>query len=55
MADDIFRHDCFPHLVKGECIVLLVKLGMRVSGTLDNGFDIAKDVTDITDRNTEVM
>jgi hypothetical protein len=52
--DDIFRHDCFPHMVKGECIVPLVKLGMGVSGTLDDDHVVTKDVTDIMDRNTKV-
>jgi hypothetical protein len=41
--------------MKGECIVPLVKLGMGVSGTLDNGLVVAKDITYIMDRDTEVM
>ena len=53
--DDIFRHYQFPHPVKGECIVPLVKLGMGVSGTLDNCLAVTEDVTDITDKNIEVM
>jgi hypothetical protein len=35
--------------------VSLVKLGMRLDGTLDNSLVVAKDVTDIMDRDTEVM
>jgi hypothetical protein len=53
--DDIFICNQFPHPVKEKCIVPLVKLGMGVSGTLDNGVVVTKDITDISDRNTEGM
>jgi hypothetical protein len=45
--DDIFGHDCLLHPVKRECIVAFMKLGMRVSGTLNNGLLVSKDVADI--------
>jgi hypothetical protein len=32
-----------------------MKLGMGLSGTLDNGLVVSKDVTDITDRDTKIM
>ena len=53
--DDIFGHDCLSHPVERECIVALMKLGMRVSGTLDNGLVISKDVADIMYRDTKVV
>jgi hypothetical protein len=46
--DDIFRCDHFPHPVKGKCIVPLVKLGMGLSGTLDNGLVVTEEVTKVT-------
>jgi hypothetical protein len=32
-----------------------MKLGMGVSGTLDNSLVVAKDVADFADRDTKVM
>ncbi len=41
--------------MKGEHIVPLVMFGMGLSGTLNNGLVVTKDITDIMDRDTEVM
>ena len=52
--DDMFGHDHLLHTVKRECIVMLMKLGMMVSGTLDNGHVVTKDVADIMYRDIEI-
>jgi hypothetical protein len=48
--DDILRCNCFPYLVKGECIVQLVKLGMWLGLILENSFVVTEYVANIADR-----
>jgi hypothetical protein len=54
--NDIFGHNHLLHMVKRECIVMLIKLGMRVSGTFYNGLGCCyQNVADITYRDDKVV